>query len=341
MKVNLLLFAFSYITFGCFAQGNNGLVAHWNFNGNTNDISGNGLNGIGTNVTSTVGYNGIANTAYQFNGDSSRIDVAYNSLLNLDSVSIFILLKPMGFYNGPCQVNQVFSRGAYASTDYYAIDFQDNDYDNDCSIYTLSHEPFDAAAHSITYPSNPSWYSNSDTVTLNTWYCITATYSQDSIRLYIDGTLRMTKYSQDDYAPTIDSLGIGYFAPGLNTGYPYWFKGTIDDIRLYSRALSPAEVTEYCDSAQMLPTNEVSQITNVKPEIFIYPNPAHNNINIQLPDIAGTSDIQLHNTLGQMIFDMKPTGSSVNIDISILPSGLYFIKAECNGQSIVRKILKE
>jgi hypothetical protein len=87
MKTNFLLFAFFLSAAGALAQGNNGLVAHWNFNGNANDVSDNNLNGVVTGATLAPGYNGIANTAYQFNGTNSRIDVANNCLLNMDSMS--------------------------------------------------------------------------------------------------------------------------------------------------------------------------------------------------------------------------------------------------------------
>ena len=105
MKPTLLLFSFLFVSSCAFAQLSNGLVAHWNFNGNANDISGNNLNGVVTGATLTAGYNGIANTAYQFNGTGDHIDVAYNSLMNLDSFSICTLIKPMGFYTGICQGN--------------------------------------------------------------------------------------------------------------------------------------------------------------------------------------------------------------------------------------------
>lgn len=40
-----------------------------------------------------------------------------------------------------------------------------------------------------------------------------------------------------------DSAAIG-FAPYDAPGYPYWFKGVIDDIKLYNRALSACEVSK-------------------------------------------------------------------------------------------------
>lgn len=54
---------------------NNGLVAYFPFNGNANDTSGNGNNGIVSNAILSTDRNGISSSAYEFNGVNSRIQV--------------------------------------------------------------------------------------------------------------------------------------------------------------------------------------------------------------------------------------------------------------------------
>ena len=339
MKRKYLLIALIIISYNSFAQGSNGLVAHWNFNGTANDVSGHNLNGTGSNVISAMGYNGLANTAYQFNGTNSHVDVAYNTLLNLDTFSMCILVKTTGFYAGTCQENSIIARGSESSSDFFRMGYTDNDYDNDCNIISLSHEPFYGEFHSSSGPSHSQWYSDSDTVALNAWYCVVATFKNDSLKLYIDGILRKTLYNPNNYSPGTDALGIGYFPAG-GSGFPYWFNGLIDDIRLYNRPLSATEVLQYCDTAKMLPL-DVQTFPATSPDIIIYPNPAHNNIYIQLPGNNGKNEIQLINTLGQVITNIKPDADIVNLDMSVLPTGSYFIKVSGSGQTIVRKVLKE
>ena len=53
----------------------NGLVAHYTFDGNANDSSGNGNDGILRGVTLTADRHGNVNGAYHFNGTSSYIEV--------------------------------------------------------------------------------------------------------------------------------------------------------------------------------------------------------------------------------------------------------------------------
>src|SRR5664279_2298442 len=59
-----------------------GLVAWYPFNGNANDASGNGNNGVVYNATLTTDRFGNANSAYDFNGSSSYVDIPQNGILN-------------------------------------------------------------------------------------------------------------------------------------------------------------------------------------------------------------------------------------------------------------------
>ena len=59
----------------------NGLVGWWPFDGNANDISGNGNNGLVYGSTLTTDRNLNTNSAYSFNG-SSYISVANSALLS-------------------------------------------------------------------------------------------------------------------------------------------------------------------------------------------------------------------------------------------------------------------
>ena len=61
---------------------NDGLIAFYPFGGNANDVSGNGNNGTVYNAILATNHFGAANTAYDFNGTNSYIDIPQNSGLN-------------------------------------------------------------------------------------------------------------------------------------------------------------------------------------------------------------------------------------------------------------------
>ena len=58
----------------------NGLVGWWPFNGNANDESGNGNNGTPNGTISQPDRFGTPNSAYEFNGTSSKIDLSNNNI---------------------------------------------------------------------------------------------------------------------------------------------------------------------------------------------------------------------------------------------------------------------
>lgn len=53
-----------------------GLIGYWQFDGNANDASGKANHGTAVNVTAVPGRGGSAQTAYQFTGSSSYVQVA-------------------------------------------------------------------------------------------------------------------------------------------------------------------------------------------------------------------------------------------------------------------------
>jgi len=77
----------------------------------------------------------------------------------------------------------------------------------------------------------------------DTWYYVTAVYDNETdLKVYFDGNL---EYSNDDITPF--STGTSVFVMGKKL-WTYadraWFDGTIDEVSVYDRALSKAEVKQ-------------------------------------------------------------------------------------------------
>lgn len=202
-----------------------GLVAWWKLNGNTNDSSGNN-HGTGSNLTPTTGQNGLQNSAYSFNGTNSYIDAQVSSLSGDAPHSISFWIKITAY---PTVYADPFSMGNAANNSYSAAEL---------------------------YTNNFSWYFfNNDTPTgaviapLATWTFVTLTYSggggtTTNKKIYRNATALTTVNAGAGYGqllalPTPAPVGIGRDR-GRNTSY---FNGVIDDVRIYNRALSQAEVT--------------------------------------------------------------------------------------------------
>lgn len=94
-----------------------------------------------------------------------------------------------------------------------------------------------------------------------TWKHLALVISPDSIKLYVDGILTAQNVSNTDFsAADAEDLYLGIMG-GPGAAQPYWYplQGSLDDVRLYNRALSAAEI------------NQLFQLPNPGPEVTIEP----------------------------------------------------------------------
>ena len=79
-----------------------------------------------------------------------------------------------------------------------------------------------------------------------------------------------------------------------------------------------------------------------KSSISIFPNPANDFININIPDNIKNPEILISNIIGKTIFKNVSDSSKNNINIKNLPSGIYFVSVISNGIVIdTEKLIKK
>ena len=83
----------------------------------------------------------------------------------------------------------------------------------------------------------PSTVTTTDTIPDNSWRYVTATYNGSTLNLYINGTLSKS-------ASVTGSLGTGAQVTTISQDGSSGFNGSIDQVRIYNRALSPGEVRD-------------------------------------------------------------------------------------------------
>lgn len=192
-----------------------GLVAYYPFTGNANDAGGNGYNGQVTGASLTTDRFGNTSGAYYFNGGSDYIvfpDVPQNSSITLNA-----WFKSEYDLTGRKIVTFAGAGG---------ICIGQNEYAN----------------HLMTYLETGynDWNESYSTTTCNdnSWHMGTISYNGTEVHAFLDG---------QQYYHGSDTGEINYDANGLFVGKHWsgaygYFKGAIDDIRLYNRALSQSEV---------------------------------------------------------------------------------------------------
>lgn len=85
----------------------------------------------------------------------------------------------------------------------------------------------------------------------------------------------------------------------------------------------------------------ISEITTTPKLNSLFPNPANNNVTVNFALNAGQASIEVKNVLGQVqkITPVVAGSKSTNLNVSDLPSGIYFVSLKSNGNIIDTKRL--
>ncbi len=213
-----------------------GLVAYYPFNGNANDLSGNGNHGVPTeNVVLATGVAGDDNGAYLFGGYSKPGHIYIRnseSLKFVDGATFSVFVKPTSWY----AMDGGNSR-SYGGTQCFIS--KNHDSGSISFVLSGSDEQLNVGVAS----SSEKWgiVSSNDKLKgnyLNKWTHIAFVYGNGHACLYVDGILIDSKESTPDFSNINErDLYIGKF---YDKWYP--FDGLIDEVCIYNRALSTSEI---------------------------------------------------------------------------------------------------
>ena len=139
-----------------------------------------------------------------------------------------------------------------------------------------------------------------DTLTDTTnWHNFVITYAADMINAYIDGVF---KGSYPDYLNTAAGAGITIGRrqnPSLESGTDAYFKGKIDDIGIWSKALDTCHIAELYLASPHICTSSLSVPRVERNMVAVSPNPVHDNLTINSPVTMET--VEIINSMGQMV----------------------------------------
>jgi hypothetical protein len=83
-----------------------------------------------------------------------------------------------------------------------------------------------------------------------------------------------------------------------------------------------------------------------KAELKVYPNPTSGELKIEMGDMRyETCDITIHDVMGRCVWSSYGLtvlqSYGLQIDVSHLPAGMYFVKIITDTETIVKKVIKQ
>jgi hypothetical protein len=217
---------------------NSGLVAYYPFNGNANDESGNGNNGILNGVQLTSDRKNNSNTAYLFDG-TNEIMVPHTNALNLTGdMSISAWFNSYGPPTFRTNHTIVAKR---SSTEFNSFPFGLN-INYQFGIITDYKKPmFVSSTSLLPFPNGYQFLQSTTDIINNSWNHILLTISGNQLKLFLNGILVLNTISDNQKrVPNQAPLLIGSGA--RNDKPSEQFVGKLDEIRIYNRALTNSEL---------------------------------------------------------------------------------------------------
>jgi len=192
-----------------------GLLGWWPLNGNTNDASGNGKNGTPTDLSTAIGQNNVAGNAYNFTLATSMVD-----------------LPILTWNTGSFSVTAWFNTSTSGDRKLFSTNTS-----NPLQIFT------GGQIRSCVTGCTPGGPDLAD----GTWHMGTTVGDATSTRTYVDNNITPAVTQTASASAMNNAARIGR---DQSTGN-FNFVGRIDDVRLYNRALSVAEIQSmYAAGAQ-------------------------------------------------------------------------------------------
>ena len=224
---------------------NKGLKAHYTFNGNANDISGNNNHPVFNNAVLTTDRFGNANSAYHFNGSNQYMRIPNAASLNLNNtISIALWVRPTGFYTDICHANSILSKGpANYMPGSYALRYDDALFTDGqgCSGDKLKDE-----LHMNFRGTGTPLKVYTPFIKKGQWYSVIYTNDGSTAKLYVGCELKYSIPFKENFTNSEDL----FFGKTDDQLFPFWLNADLDDIRIYDRPITPAEMQAICKEEQ-------------------------------------------------------------------------------------------
>jgi glucose/arabinose dehydrogenase len=193
-----------------------GLVGAWSFNetgATAADASGNGNTGTVSGATRVAGHDG---NGLSFDGINDIVNVADSNSLDVNRMTLEAWVRPTGL------------------ADWRAVILKEQPGQ---LVYALYASTDNGRPSGHVFTTGDMMVRGPSILTANTWSHLALTWDGTTERLYVNGTQVATNPLAGNAVTSTGALRIGG-----NNVWGEWFSGLIDEVRVYNRALSAAEI---------------------------------------------------------------------------------------------------
>lgn len=344
-QLKLVLIICSFLVFEL-TNAQNGLVAHWSFDSIYNNHFIDHTSGqLGGTVYGCQSVPGVVGNALEFDGVDDYARIPGNGMLPPEiflsltegSISVWFRVEKIPTING---IRPIFYYGREFSCEFF-------DAANEGLIIEVGHSPIHAGSKRLyftqwtngcTFPS--FCYDSGKGIVQGKWYHYVAVVGSNFNTGYLNGELMTDRHYNFGNTSTHEFFSDALSPENLMIGRGYWdsnemfFQGTIDEIKVFDHALIQEEVDILYLEGNPLSVSEQVRGNNI---FKVYPNPATEKINLDIPDSLDSElTFSVYKTNGAFVFQsrlIKPTkGNTIIIDVRNLSKGLYLFTIKNNDQ---------
>lgn len=213
--------------FICLPAGHASLISFYSFEGNANDVTGNGNNATAVTASFTDGLSGYQGQAANFDGNGSYIDLP----ININPTELPQLTMGAWVNTGATIERQtIISHGDAGYDRQLGIDNRiNNEITGNYGYAAFYGSPYDGTNEKAVLNSGI-------TPVIDDWVFLAVTYDGENVSLWVD----------DDVFSHVDNtdlgIGLSFTTIGRNPTFGKYFEGQIDNLFFFDEALSSSRI---------------------------------------------------------------------------------------------------
>jgi hypothetical protein len=295
------------------SDGTTAPFAYYPLDGDVKDYSGNGRDAHKEGVQLTTDAREAPDHAYKFSSGSDIIYVDNSTSLNFQNeitLSFWVKLDAV------TEESFILSHGSWEER------------------WKVSVTPSKKLRWTVKSVSGTKDLDSSFPLELNRFYHFTVVYTPYSMELYSDGALDTFFASSGLMSTTAKAITFGRKSTDEAA---YYLHGTLDEVRIYDKALSPNEI----ETLKSL-WNEVTAVPNEANHSFaVYPNPSHGIVTLE--SVHDITSIDLWTITGEKIktsYSHDEAAGNYVLKFNTNP-GIIILRVESSAGVFYKKISAE